>query len=117
MPPDRTPADREPAHHGDAEGAGSVVVGLDPASAAGIALVRVRPNPELRARLDSLAVVFSAFQDTLTRSAPGIRQALQEAGRAMKAVQVEPPMSEYDAGDAMRWSPLADGEETPSCPA
>jgi len=65
MPPDRTPADREPAHRADGGGAGSVVVGLDPSTPAGISFARA-VDPELLAeRLNTLNAYFEHMREGL----------------------------------------------------
>lgn len=115
MPPDRTPADREPAP-GSEPGAGSVVVGLDPATPAGVTLFKVRPAPEaLVERLDAFAAVFQQFRENLARSAHSPVRAGLEMRRSMEGTRA----ASYTrpSGDAMHWSPPADGEETPPCPA
>lgn len=92
MPPDRTPADPEPARRAEnAEGAGSVVVGLDPSGPSGIAVLNVVVDVEpLREFGGSWERAVPIAYDP--RYAPPIR-------------------------DAMRWSLPAEGEETPPCPA
>lgn len=95
MPSNRTPADREPAPDHEGQGAGSVVIGLDEVSRS-----------------------FQRVRESVVRMAPVVQRTAQEMSRALAGVRADPPMSEYDAGDAMRWSPPVDGgEETPSCPA
>jgi hypothetical protein len=80
MPSDRTPGSREPAPDQEGQEAGSVVVGLDPSSPAGVAAMAAA----------DLGALFGLGRPYDHRYAPPVR-------------------------DAMRWSPPADGEETPSC--
>lgn len=118
MPPDRTCAGREPAHGTDAGGAGSVVVGIDPATLAGVALFKVRPAPEaLAERVNALAVVFQQFRENLARAGEATERAAYETGRALQGMSAPARMPDYGVGDAMVWSPPPDGEETPLCPA
>lgn len=118
MPSDRTPADREPAPDHEGQGAGSVVVGLDPSSPAGIVFTRVHVDTELLAeRLDTVAHSFYLVRENVSRMAPVVQQTGREISRSLANMRVAQPMPEYDADDAMHWSPPADGEETPPCPA
>lgn len=119
MPSDRTPADTGPAPGEDAGGAGSVVVGLDPSSPAGITLAKVRPNPELRARLDAFAEDLQRVNESLARVAPAVQRAAQVMGESLRAVREQSYDPRYapPVRDAMHWTPPADGEETPPCPA
>lgn len=119
MPSDRTPAHTGPAPGEEAGDAGSVVVGLDPSSPAGIALAKVRPDPELlRARVDSIAHLFTQFSENLARTGPAVDQALRDLGESLRAVREQSYDPRYapPVRDAMRWTPPADGEETPPCP-
>lgn len=132
MPSDRPPADTEPASGVDAEDAGSVVVGLDPSGPAGLAVQLLAVNPGLaQERLDALALTFRTFHESFERSAPAMQARLAEAGRALgefgrsweRARRTEfefggmVPRVTTSPVDAMRWTPPAEGEGIPSCPA
>ncbi|MER7487953.1 hypothetical protein ABTY20_19005 [Streptomyces sp. NPDC126497] len=95
-----------------------MVVGLDPATPAGIAFARVHVDPELlRAHLDEVSRNFQRIRENAARMTPIVQRAGREMSRSLANMQVDPPISGYDADGAMRWSPPADGEETPPCPA
>ncbi len=105
MPSDRTPAATEPAPGADAESAGSVVVGVDPSTSDGVAIVSVNPErvEALRQRLQEAGEGFQRMRGSLAAASSAFRQ---------YDPRYAPPVR-----DAMRWSPPADGEEIPPCPA
>lgn len=121
MPSDRTPADPEPAPGHEAQDAGSVVVGLDPASPAGVAVLHITVDPALvQQRLSEAAVGFQRLRDGLAQAAPAVREFGRTWERARNTAYEfggVVPSAATGSADAMRWSPPADGEETPSCPA
>jgi hypothetical protein len=116
MPSDRTPRDTEPAHGADAEGAGSVVVGPDPSNPEGVAAVCLTGDTaQLAERLREVGRGLQRMRESLVQAAPGLR----EFGRSWE--RARSTAFEFEAvtprGDSMRWTPPADGEETPACPA
>lgn len=121
MPPDHTPRDTEPAHGADAEGAGSVVVGLDPATPGGMAALSIVVDTEqLAERLNEVGRGLQRMRERLVQAAP----AVHEFGRPWEHARStafefggHPPPVAGSYADAMRWTPPTDGEETPPCPA
>jgi hypothetical protein len=59
---------------------------------------------------------FQIFRQNLERVIPALHESLRDFAETVGRVAGE-PLSEYDTGDAMHWSPPADGEETHPCPA
>jgi hypothetical protein len=131
MPSDRTPTATEPAPGTDAEDAGSVVVGIDP-SGPGAVVVHVEVDTApVQVRLDAVAANLRALRESAERAAPAMQARLEEAGASFRGFgraweRARRTAFEFGgatprvisgSGDAMRWSPPADGEETPRCPA
>ncbi|MFD8226912.1 hypothetical protein ACFV16_22375 [Streptomyces massasporeus] len=131
MPSDRTPTATEPAPGTDAEDAGSVVVGLDP-SGPGALVVHIEVDTApVQARMDAVTASLRAFRESAERAAPAVQARLEEAGAAFREFGRSwerarhtafefgstAPCILTDPADAMRWSPPADGEEIPPCPA
>lgn len=127
MPPDHTPRDTEPAHGAEAESAGSVVVGPNPSNPDGVTAVCITVDTEqLAERLSEVGRGLQRMTESLRRAAPAVREFGRSWERARSTAfefgglvteAAGPPLSEYGAGDGMRWSPPANGEETPPCPA
>lgn len=86
--PGNAARDDEPVSSGDAEDAGSVV----------------------------LTAGRSASDDLYLRAAADLG-ILSGLGRPYDPGTEPLPMPPPGAGDAMRWSPTSEGEDTPSCPA
>lgn len=125
MPPDRTPRDTEPAPGTDAESAGSVVVGPGPSAPGGVAVLHVVVDTEqLTERLNEATRGIQRMGESLMRTTPTLHQALHKFGRSWERARSTAfefgshvPGAITASGDAMNWSPQADGEETPPCPA
>lgn len=122
MPPDPTLHNREPAPDHDGQGAGSVVVGADPAGPCGVVVLHVtaRRTDEYTDRMTAVTEGFQRMRDSLVAAAPGVRRSLADTAAAFQvwsSVSGPGQGSAVMSDDAMDWSPPADGEETPRCPA
>jgi hypothetical protein len=123
MPQDRTLYDREPAQDAEgADGAGSVVVGIDLSALDGL-VMNICANTELWAgRPDVTMRTFQQFRENMARAGLAAQQAM--CGLSESLGHARPVRSESRisiavpfGSDAMHWTPPADGKEIPSCPA
>jgi hypothetical protein len=68
---------------------------------------------QLAVRLDEVAQSFRALRESFARTAPAMQRSMRRLGESMERSRAV----RYGTRDAMNWSPPADGEETPPCPA